>query len=147
MNTKTKFNTSSAHRVADVQDTTGAGDTFVGAYAVNVAHTIHSEATFSLSATVDFAMCAAALSVSKQGAMDSVPWAEEVAHFARSKGLLDDCWTWNSCLNEIFIPESDDGDDGGDNDGGDGDNDGNVDGGVDGSKKRKGRKPVATSNA
>ena len=107
----------SAHKITNVQDTTGAGDTFVGAYAVYVAHTIHSKGTFSLSAAVRFAMCAAALSVSKRGTIDSIPWTEEVAYFARSEGLPDDCWNWNPCLDEMYIPvESDDDDGHGDGD-------------------------------
>ena len=107
MSPKANFQTLTAHKVANVQDTTGAGDTFVGAYAVMVAHMVDSKGTFDLSMAVKFAMCAAALSVSRQGAMDSIPWAEEVAFFARSEGLSDECWNWNQCLKEVYIPESD----------------------------------------
>lgn len=106
MSPKTKFQTSLACKVAEVRDTTGAGDTFVGAYAVMVAQMAHIGGTFHLRRAVNFAMCAAALSVSRQGAMDSIPWADEVAFFARSEGLPDKCWDWNPCLQDIYIPEN-----------------------------------------
>ena len=84
-------------------------------------------------------MCAAALSVSKQGGMESAPWAEEVARFARSKGLPDGCWNWNPCLEEMYMPESDSDDDG-DDDGEDGG--GNNGEGGSGDKKRKKKKQL-----
>ena len=106
MSRNTNFQTSFARKVANVRDTTGAGDTFVGAYAVMVAHTVFSGGAFRLSTAVNFATCAAALSVTRPGAMDSIPWAEEVASFARSEGLPDKCWDWNKCLQECYIPDT-----------------------------------------
>ena len=88
-------------------------------------------------------MCAAALSVSKQGGMESAPWAEEVARFARSKGLPDDCWNWNPCLEEIYMPESDSDDDGDDDGADDGEDVGGNNGeGGSGDKKKKKKKQL-----
>lgn len=60
-------------RKVKVVDTTAAGDTFVGAYAVRRA--IHGLAVeeFDFEAALGFATGAAALSVQKNGAMDAIP--------------------------------------------------------------------------
>ena len=88
----------------NAQDTTGAGDTFVGAYAAVLAHSIGTGKKFDLEATVRFASCAAALSVTKYGGMESIPWAEEVAMFARDHGIADELWNWNPCFDDTCFP-------------------------------------------
>ncbi|KAL8947041.1 MAG: hypothetical protein Q9222_006632 [Ikaeria aurantiellina] len=66
------FGCNPAPRVAHVVDTTGAGDTFVGAYAVAIAK------QYSVSDAVSWANEAAAKTVQKKGAQDSIPWMDEV---------------------------------------------------------------------
>ncbi|KAK8239049.1 Ribokinase-like protein [Phyllosticta capitalensis] len=64
-----------------VVDTTAAGDTFVGAYAVAVAKSKASRATgtpFDIDSAIAFANKAAALTVQKNGAQDAIPWLHEV---------------------------------------------------------------------
>jgi ribokinase len=61
-----------ARKVA-VVDTTAAGDTFVGSYALEVVKN-----GFQLAKAVDVANEAAALTVQKKGAQISIPWASEV---------------------------------------------------------------------
>ena len=66
---------------ATVVDSTGAGDTFVGAYAVTLA-TIDktSRTTFdSMIDTVAFANRAAAKTVEREGAQSAIPWRNEVS--------------------------------------------------------------------
>ena len=71
-----------------VRDTTGAGDTFVGAYAVAVAESLMSpEQSFDIEAALSYASLAAALSVQKEGAMASIPGIDEVAEFAVARGI------------------------------------------------------------
>jgi ribokinase len=64
-----------ADKVEKVVDTTAAGDTFVGAYAVSIVRNGGSEA---LDETVRFACRAAGRTVEKQGAQSAIPWADEV---------------------------------------------------------------------
>jgi len=68
--------------VDSVVDTTAAGDTFVGAYAVGVARwketQIKKESTFDPLGAIQWANKAAALCVQRSGAMDSIPWGYEV---------------------------------------------------------------------
>ncbi|MCJ1369899.1 hypothetical protein MMC20_001111 [Loxospora ochrophaea] len=67
-----------------VIDTTGAGDTFTGAYAVELAKWIQksrrrsSEEAFDLSAAVKAATKAAARAVERRGALEAIPWKNEV---------------------------------------------------------------------
>jgi ribokinase len=63
---------------ADVVDTTGAGDTFVGAYAVSVAQQKMEGKGFDIRIAVEWANRAAARAVEKEGAMSSIPWMDEV---------------------------------------------------------------------
>ncbi len=60
----------------DVVDTTAAGDTFVGAYAVEVATSI--EGAFDLEKAVMIANKAAAKTVGKKGAQSAIPWLDEM---------------------------------------------------------------------
>jgi ribokinase len=63
---------------ADVVDTTGAGDTFVGAYAVSVVRQKREGKRFNIQRAVEWANRAAARAVEKEGAMNSIPWVDEV---------------------------------------------------------------------
>lgn len=58
-------------------DTTAAGDTFVGAVAVELAK-LGGISPESLSFTIEFANIAAAKTVEKAGAMAAIPWLNEV---------------------------------------------------------------------
>lgn len=61
----------------EVVDTTGAGDTFIGMYAVAAAQMTPAEA-------LRFATAASALCVSRRGAQESIPTRAEVETFLRS---------------------------------------------------------------
>ncbi|KAH0544943.1 hypothetical protein GP486_008480 [Trichoglossum hirsutum] len=63
---------------ADVVDTTGAGDTFIGAYAVSVVQQRREGGRFSIRSAVEWANRAAAKAVEREGAMESIPWLDEV---------------------------------------------------------------------
>ncbi|MGY3718256.1 ribokinase [Sutcliffiella cohnii] len=67
-----------AYKVSPV-DTTGAGDTFVGAYAVAL-----SEGLSTIQA-VEFATKASAMTVTKKGALESIPVREEIFNFEGEK--------------------------------------------------------------
>jgi ribokinase len=58
-------------RKVEVVDTTAAGDTFVGAYAVK--RTSHVGGDFDFKKALEFATLAASKSVEKNGAMDAIP--------------------------------------------------------------------------
>lgn len=60
----------------EVVDTTAAGDTFVGAYAVRRAQ--HTGEAFDYRAALKFASVAASKSVGKQGAMAAIPYLREL---------------------------------------------------------------------
>lgn len=64
-----------AHKVP-VVDTTAAGDTFVGAYAVERAK--QAEGDFDIEAALQFATLAASKTVQKAGAMTAIPHRNEV---------------------------------------------------------------------
>ena len=64
-----------AEKVERVVDTTAAGDTFVGAYAVNIVRDGRSLATED---DVRLACKAAGRTVEKKGAQSAIPWADEV---------------------------------------------------------------------
>ena len=61
-------------------DTTAAGDSFTGALAVSLAKGLDFDAS------VDFALAAAALAVTRMGAQASLPSLEEVTEFMGSRG-------------------------------------------------------------
>ncbi|KAL8799494.1 MAG: hypothetical protein Q9182_005862, partial [Xanthomendoza sp. 2 TL-2023] len=61
-----------AVKVAKVVDTTAAGDTFVGAYAVAVVNGV------GIGRAVEWANQAAARTVEKEGAQGAIPWLDEV---------------------------------------------------------------------
>lgn len=61
-----------------VVDTTAAGDTFVGAYAVGVVSGVDVDDYYThMKQILSRATMAAARSVQKRGAMDSIPWRQE----------------------------------------------------------------------
>lgn len=60
-------------------DTTGAGDTFVGAYAVKVCEEkLHGDGSVNILQAVQWANLAASRSVLKEGAQAAMPWREEI---------------------------------------------------------------------
>lgn len=65
-----------AEVVAEVVDTTAAGDTFVGQYALEVVRSRGGE--FDVEAAVRKSNRAAALTVQRKGAAASIPWRDEV---------------------------------------------------------------------
>jgi ribokinase len=62
-------------------DTTAAGDTFIGAFAV-----AQSEGT-DIEGSLTFASAAAALSVSRKGAQASIPGRQEIENFIHAQGV------------------------------------------------------------
>lgn len=65
-------------KVAQVVDTTGAGDTFAGQYALEVVAAAVAGRAFDCAAAVRQANRAAAKTVQRRGAQDSIPWRDEV---------------------------------------------------------------------
>jgi ribokinase len=67
-------------RKVKVVDTTAAGDTFTGAYTVAVAkwRADPQGKDFDLDAAIAHANRAASMTVQKEGAQSSIPWANEV---------------------------------------------------------------------
>ncbi|KAF2269572.1 ribokinase-like protein [Lojkania enalia] len=66
-------------REVKVVDTTAAGDTFLGAYTVAVAHwKANPQGEFDLDSTIAYANRAASLTVQRKGAQSSIPWVDEV---------------------------------------------------------------------
>jgi ribokinase len=63
-------------RKVKVVDTTAAGDTFIGAYAVNMVR--KGKQGVVTAQDVDIACKASARTVQKQGAQASIPWEDEV---------------------------------------------------------------------
>ena len=74
------FARKSAETVKEVVDTTAAGDTFVGTYAVEVVKWKRGgeEEDFDIEQAVGKANRAAARTVQRKGAMQSIPWMDEV---------------------------------------------------------------------
>lgn len=66
-----------AERVEEVVDTTAAGDTFVGQYALEVVGA-KGRGGFDVEAAVKKANKAAARTVERKGAQDSIPWRDEL---------------------------------------------------------------------
>ncbi|KAI1006436.1 hypothetical protein K3495_g1776 [Podosphaera aphanis] len=62
-----------AIKVTNVVDTTAAGDTFVGAYAVKIV-----EGERQMSKVLHCACTAAARTVEKKGTLDAIPWSNEI---------------------------------------------------------------------
>ncbi|KAK3368893.1 Ribokinase-like protein [Lasiosphaeria ovina] len=67
-----------AEKVAAVVDTTAAGDTFVGAYALEAVAASAAGREFDVEAAVRKANRAAARTVERAGAQDSIPWRDEL---------------------------------------------------------------------
>ena len=65
-----------ASKVVKVVDTTAAGDTFVGAYAVEAVR-VHAD-EWDMEGAVKWACRAAGRTVEKKGAQSAIPWANEV---------------------------------------------------------------------
>ena len=65
-------------RKVKVVDTTAAGDTFVGAYAVQRAMHEGKPSSFDYKSALDFATGAAAKSVEREGAMAAIPYLSEL---------------------------------------------------------------------
>jgi ribokinase len=61
---------------ANVVDTTAAGDTFVGSYALSVVNS--GKGDFDIGAAVKAANRASAITVSRKGAQISIPWKDEL---------------------------------------------------------------------
>jgi ribokinase len=68
------------HQV-EVVDTTGAGDTFCGALAAELARNARAGGAPDLIAAVEFAVKAAALSVQSAGAVPSIPTRQQIDRF------------------------------------------------------------------
>ncbi|KUI68433.1 hypothetical protein VM1G_03963 [Cytospora mali] len=64
-----------AERVREVVDTTAAGDTFVGQYALEV---VSAKGEFDVAAAVRKSNRASAITVQRKGAAASIPWRDEV---------------------------------------------------------------------
>lgn len=75
-----KFDMLPAERVDNVVDTTGAGDTFTAAL------TLAYLSSGDIRAAAKYASCAAAISVTREGACAAVPTAEEIKSFIKSNG-------------------------------------------------------------
>ncbi|CAK7206348.1 Putative ribokinase [Sporothrix eucalyptigena] len=65
--------------VKQVVDTTGAGDTFAGQYALEAVYATAAGKPFDCAAAVRKSNRAAAVTVQRRGAQDSIPWRDEVA--------------------------------------------------------------------
>ncbi len=65
-------------KVKQVVDTTAAGDTFAGQYALEVVYASAAGQAFDCAAAVRKANRAAAMTVQRKGAQDSIPWRDEV---------------------------------------------------------------------
>ncbi|KAI9707803.1 MAG: hypothetical protein M1836_000765 [Candelina mexicana] len=72
-----RFHGSVKAEEVNVVDTTAAGDTFVGAYAVEVANSVGGK--FDLREAVVKANKAAAKTVEKEGAQSAIPWLDEMS--------------------------------------------------------------------
>ncbi|KAG5926630.1 hypothetical protein E4U42_003110 [Claviceps africana] len=62
----------------DVVDTTAAGDTFVGSYALAFVRARHEAKAFDIDAAVRAANKASSITVSRKGAQISIPWMDEL---------------------------------------------------------------------
>lgn len=66
-----------AHKVK-VIDTTAAGDTFVGGYAVQRARHVSASGEFDFKQALEFATLAASKTVEKEGAMEAIPHLKDL---------------------------------------------------------------------
>ena len=78
MDTDTSSTASFAAEKVHVRDTTAAGDTFVGAYAVAIARNVKDRSFETMSRAVSWANAAAAKTVEREGSQRAIPWSEEV---------------------------------------------------------------------
>ncbi|KAK7423003.1 putative ribokinase [Neonectria punicea] len=62
----------------DVVDTTAAGDTFIGAYAIRAVDAIARSAEFDIDGAVRQSIMASSKTVSRRGAQVSIPWKDEL---------------------------------------------------------------------
>lgn len=62
-----------------VVDTTAAGDTFLGAFAVEIANTVTGKEDEVFDNAIAFAIRASSKTIEKAGAQSSIPWRNEVA--------------------------------------------------------------------
>ncbi|KAK1047475.1 hypothetical protein LTR33_014966 [Friedmanniomyces endolithicus] len=67
-----------AEKNVRVRDTTGAGDSFIGAYAVDYVRQKHRGEKFDIVQAITFASKAAARTIEAIGAQESLPWADEM---------------------------------------------------------------------
>ncbi|CAK7267233.1 Putative ribokinase [Sporothrix epigloea] len=65
-------------KVKQVVDTTGAGDTFAGQYALEAVYASAAGTAFDCAAAVRKSNRAAAVTVQRKGAQESIPWRDEV---------------------------------------------------------------------
>ncbi|KAF4126740.1 ribokinase [Geosmithia morbida] len=72
-----KYGLVAAQKTA-VVDTTAAGDTFVGSYALSVVHASFNKTEFDIDAAVRAANAASAKTVARKGAQVSIPWKDEL---------------------------------------------------------------------
>lgn len=72
-----------AEKGVKVLDTTAAGDTFVGAYAVHAVRSMQGE--WDMEAAVKWACRAAGRTVEKKGAQSAIPWADEIDSWLADK--------------------------------------------------------------
>lgn len=70
--TRTKQHNLEEAKKVDVVDTTAAGDTFVGGYAVSLV------TGSSIADAVKWAINASAITVTRKGAQDAIPWRNEI---------------------------------------------------------------------
>ncbi|KAM0549217.1 hypothetical protein ACHAPJ_009527 [Fusarium lateritium] len=63
----------------DVVDTTAAGDTFIGAYAVEVAGADERSEQFDINKAIKTGIWASSYTVSRRGAQVSIPWKDDLA--------------------------------------------------------------------
>ncbi|MCJ1453541.1 hypothetical protein MMC28_003888 [Mycoblastus sanguinarius] len=78
-----------------VVDTTAAGDTFVGAYAVAVTHYVKSRDISAMTAAVKWANSAAAKTVEIEGAQSAIPWLDQITPLSTDfgeEGMSFDEW-------------------------------------------------------
>ncbi|KAK0385906.1 hypothetical protein NLU13_7081 [Sarocladium strictum] len=62
----------------EVVDTTAAGDTFIGAYAIEVAGAAQRSEQFDIGKAVQLGITASSKTVSRRGAQVSIPWKDEI---------------------------------------------------------------------
>ncbi len=76
----------------NVKDTTAAGDTFVGAYAVSIAQGKGKRNFKEMSNTISWANKAAAITVQRDGAQTAIPWLNELP--ASTMDSIGNSWSF-----------------------------------------------------